>query len=414
VEHVISAEDYPSVLPAEPPRVIDLVLADESHELATLEVLPAEPAPRGFAPLRWLINGWRRLCSACEWLFGAAVLIFALAFLAALPILQFLSLGYLLEAGGRVARSGRFRDGFPGVRKAARAGSVILGTWLVLWPLRLVSDFWVTAQIIDPGGAAARGWKVALTVLTALVALHVIVACSRGGKLRYFFWPFNFIWLIRRLWRGGYFAESRDAVWNFAMSLRLPYYFWLGFRGFVGGFAWLVVPVSLIALGRFFPPFGFLGAFMLMAVLMYLPFLQMQFACENRFLAQFNVLAARRAFRRAPWAFAFAFFISLLFAVPLYLLKVEIVPREAAWLPGIVFMAFIFPARLLTGWAFGRSRKRTTPRHWFFRWTGRLSMIPVTVVFVIIVFFTQYISWAGVWSLYEQHAFLLPVPFVGM
>ena len=43
-----------------------------------------------------------------------ATLIVALAVLAVLPIMQFLSLGYLLEAGGRVARTGRLREGFIG------------------------------------------------------------------------------------------------------------------------------------------------------------------------------------------------------------------------------------------------------------------------------------------------------------
>jgi hypothetical protein len=33
--------------------------------------------------------------------------------------------------------------------------------------------------------------------------------------------------------------------------------------------------------------------------------------------------------------------------------------------------------------------------------------------YVLIVFFTQFTSWTGVWSLYEQHAFLVPVPFFG-
>ena len=84
-----------------------------------------------------------------------------------------------------------------------------------------------------------------------------------------------------------------------------------------------------------------------------------------------------RDFRRAPWAFAFAFVVTLLFALPLYLLKIEIVPAEAAWLPRLVFIAFIFPARLLTGWAMGRARRRDEPRHWFFRWTGRLPLLPV-------------------------------------
>ncbi len=96
----------------------------------------------------------------------------------------------------------------------------------------------------------ARGWRIGLLVLIGATALHIAAACARGGKLRYFVWPFNVFWLLRRLLRGGYYAEARDAVWNVTVSLRLPYYFWLGFRGFVGAFAWLVVPVSLIALGR--------------------------------------------------------------------------------------------------------------------------------------------------------------------
>ncbi len=128
----------------------------------------------------------------------------------------------------------------------------------------------------------------------------------------------------------------------------------------------------------------------------------------------FELRAVRADFRRAPWAFAFAFIITLLFAVPLYLLKIQIVPREAAWLPSLVFIVFIFPARLLTGWALARASKREAPRHWFFRWTGRLPLLPAAAFYVLIVYFTQYTSWNGVWSLYEQHAFLVPVPFFGM
>ena len=64
--------------------------------------------------------------------------------------------------------------------------------------------------------------------------------------------------------------------------------------------------------------------------------------------------------------------------------------------------------------ALGRADRRPTPRHWFFRWTGRLPLLPVALFYVLVVFFTQYTSWNGVWSLYEQHAFLAPVPFFGM
>lgn len=373
-------------------------------------VLPAE-APARPGLVRRLVRG---VASVLEWLFGALTLIVGLAVLAATPVAQFLSLGYLLEAGGRVARTGRLRDGFIGVRQAARIGSIVLGTWLVLLPLRLVASLATSAEIIDPGGATARHWRGVLLVLTLLLVLHVLTACSRGGRLRYFLWPFtNPFWLWRRLRRGGYYTEARDAVWDFVTALRLPYYFWLGARGFTGAFVWLAPPVTLLALGRQAPLLGFLGALLLGIVVLYVPFLQMRLACENRLRACFELRAVRAHFQRAPWAFAFAFLVTLAFAIPLYLLKIEMVPREAAWLPSLLFIVFIFPARLLTGWAYARAERRPQPRHWFFRWTGRLGMLPVAAFYLLIVFFSQYAAWEGVWSLYEQHAFLLPVPFLG-
>jgi len=356
----------------------------------------------------------RAIGSMLEWLFGAMVLPLGLAVLAALPVLQFLSLGYLLEAGGRVARSGRLRDGFIGVRLAARLGGVVLLSWLLLWPVRLVSGIARAAQVIEPGGEIAQAWRVGLFVLIAVTALHIAAACARGGRLRYFVWPFNIIWLLRRVLRGGYYTEARDATWNVAVSLRLPYYFWLGCRGFAAAALWLAIPVTLLALGRAVPLIGFVGALTLAWVLLYLPFLQMRLATQNRFAAALELRTVRREFCRAPWAFSFAFVVTLLLALPLYLLKIEVVPADAAWLPSLVFITFIFPARLLTGWAASRARRRELSRHWFFRWTGRLPLVPAALFYVLIVYFTQFTSWNGIWSLYEQHAFLVPVPFFGM
>jgi len=314
-----------------------------------------------------------------------------------------------------VARTGKLRNGLIGVRSAARLGGFVLGTWLMLLPLRLVSSLWTSAQLIDPDGAAATGWKITLIVLTVLMLLHIAMAWACGGRLRHFLVPFaNPLRVAWYIWRGGFWRECRDGVWNFAQSLRLPYYFWLGVRGFFGAFLWLAVPITMLAVGRKIPIVGFIGAFALIWVLLLVPFLQLRFAVQNRFRAFFEVGEVRRHFGRAPIAFGFAFFITLLFAVPLYLLKIEMIPREAAWLPSLVFIAFIFPARLLTGWAVGRAARRPTPRHWFFRWTGRLPLLPAALFYVLIVFFTQYTSWNGVWGLYEQHAFLVPVPFFGL
>ena len=44
---------------------------------------------------------------------------------------------------------------------------------------------------------------------------------------------------------------------------------------------------------------------------------------------------------------------------------------------------------------------------------GRASMLLLAVVYVAAVYATQYVSWHGAWSLYEQHAFLLPAAFPG-
>jgi hypothetical protein len=379
------------------------------------DVPPPEPrrGPGLFVRvLRWV---GRAVASGSDWLFGAAALTIVLSVLSATPIAQFLAFGYLLEAGGRVARSGRLRDAAVGIRKASRVGSMVIGVWLFLLPLQLVSSLAASAQLVDPGGAVARGWKIGLVVLTGLVVLHVIAACARGGRVRHFLMPFgNPVWIARRLRQGGAYSAARDAVWDFVAALRLPYYFRLGLLGFIGTMAWLALPVSLIAAGRAAPILAFPGVLLLGLVALPLPFLQAAFATENRFRAMFALRSVRQRFMRAPWAFAFALALTLTAAVPLYLLKIEMIPRETAWLPSLVFIGFIYPARVLTGWAYGRSLRRDPPRHGFFRWTGRFAMLPIVAAYVLIVFLSQYTAWRGVWSLYEQHAFLIPVPFLGM
>ncbi|GAC1475491.1 MAG: DUF4013 domain-containing protein [Isosphaeraceae bacterium] len=362
--------------------------------------------------LRWIGGG---IASASDWLFGAFALTIGLSVLSSVPVAQFLAFGYLLEAGGRVARSGRFRDGLIGIRKASRVGSMVIGVWLFYLPLQLVSSLAISAELVDPGGASARAVRGLLIVLTVLIDIHVIAACARGGRVRHFLIPFgNPFWMIRRLRRGGAYGAGRDAVWDFLSSLRLPYYFRLGLLGFLGTMAWLLIPVSILAAGQWAPILALPGTLLLGLVVVSLPFLQARFAVENRFGALFSLREIRQRFQRAPWAFAFALAVTLTSAVPLYLLKIEMIPRETVWLPSLVFLVFIYPARLLTGWAYGRSLRREPPRHGFFRWTGRLAIFPMTLAYVLIVYISQYTAWRGVWNLYEQHAFLLPVPFLGI
>ncbi|MCA9155500.1 MAG: hypothetical protein KDA38_11965 [Planctomycetales bacterium] len=367
----------------------------------------------------WPVRTFLAVASGIEWCFGVLSLVVGLAFLATFPILQLLSLGYLLEVSGRISRGGRLRDGFVGVRKAARVGSAVLGTWLLLAPLRIVSSFWYDAQQIDPGGLIARRWRFALLTLTVLLVAQIVWAWYRGGRLRHFVWPAPILFL-RRLFGGFHYAESRDALWDFVVSLRLPYYFMLGAKGFCGAMAWLFIPLMLfigstrLNEGPAAALVGLFGAFLFATVLLYLPFLQAHFAAERRWNAMFEWWAVRQQFRRAPIAYWTALFITLLFAIPLYLLKIETIPEQVTWIPSLVFVVFIWPARMITGWAVARSRKREQPRHWVFRWTSRLAAVPVVAFYVMIVYLTQFISWNGAWNVFEQHAFLVPVPFLGL
>ncbi len=421
------------------------------------------------------VRAWLAVCSVVEWCFGVACVLVALAILASIPIIQFFSLGYLLEASGRVSRSGKLRDGLIGVRPAARLGSLFLGTWMVLLPAQFAAEMLASARLIDPESDVVTGWRIGLFVITGLVVAHTLLAWYCGGKLRHFFWPvlaplFFLTWSIRRLvasqalrpligplvgrisprllsdlttvpaltsWfppaiflagvrRGKLIAPARDAVWEFAVGLRPQYYFWLGFRGFAGAVIWLFIPIMMMmattslelkdadaaqGLGALA---GFAGSVLLAGVLLYLPFLQAHFAAERRFRAFFEIGRVRQLFRRAPIALTCGLLVTLAFALPLYLLKIETVPSELLWALSLVFVVFGLPARLIMGWAMGRARRRESPRHVLVRWLASVAELPIVGFYVFFVFFTQYYVWNGSASLLEQHAFLPPVPFLAL
>ncbi|MFT4692688.1 MAG: hypothetical protein ACI9OD_004925 [Limisphaerales bacterium] len=355
-----------------------------------------------------------RVCSATEWVFGMATIIVGLAIAAVIPIVNFISLGYLLEVSGRVARTGRFTEGFIGARPAAKLGSVVIGTWICFLPVRIVAGLWRDAVLLAEGSAIEKSYGVAVVLLTVFTVWHVIWACLRGGRLRSFAWPAP-ISFIRWLKVPDKFTDIQNVVVKYINGMNIPYFFWLGARGFAGAFALLFVPVSIMVVGTFFPPagaavFAFLGGAGLLFVVLYLPFLQTRFACENRLGAMFEIREIRKLFKRAPLAFWLAFLITLLFALPLYLLKVEFPPKDIAWLPTLVFVIFIFPARLLTGWAMSLATKREKDGFFLFRWLSRLTIVPIAGFYVIFVYVSQYFSWHGAFSLFEQHAFLVPYP----
>ena len=105
------------------------------------EVAPELPAPR--------VGLFRRLMRGIAWLvrtlWGIVSLIVLLAFIAAIPIVNFLALGYLLEVEGRVARSGRLRDAFPLLPLAPRLGSLVLEPGSGSFPCDCCRTCWQTS-----------------------------------------------------------------------------------------------------------------------------------------------------------------------------------------------------------------------------------------------------------------------------
>lgn len=342
-------------------------------------------------------------------MFGLATTVFGLAILASIPILNFLSLGYMLEASGRIARTGKFRNGFIGNRKAAVLGVAALFGWLILLPVRFVSGLWKDAQLIDPASSPTTFTWI---MLVAMALLAVVVTFATFVLLS---WA-----VLGNGSRGGVYKFSRDCVLDYIESLRLPYYFWLGARGFFGGLIWLVFPVTILILAANAPNPGasvFLilsGSFMIMPVVLWLPFLSTNFARTGEFKSFFRVGEVRKQFRNAPLAFWLALLVTLLFALPLYLLKIELTPAEIAWLPAILFVLNILPARMIAGWAMSRAVRRETPSNWFWRWSGRLLALPFVFFYIFWIILMQYTQWSGEASLLEQHAFLLPAPLLSL
>ncbi len=377
------------------------------------------PTPNTEPRPRWWSRPTHLLRSILDTLFGFLSLTVGLALLSTLPVLNFLSLGYLVHASGRVAQTGRLSSGFVGIRKASTAGSLVIGTWLVTLPVRLIASLAQDAELIAPGSAKAQHWRMAAGMIAVVTLIHVVWACLRGGRLRHFLWPAP-VGFLRWLRTPGKYAGTRDAVLTYLKDLRLPYYFWLGARAFAGSILWLAPPVAILILAAQLAPdqggaiLSLLGGFLLLIVVLYLPFLQTRFAVENRFTALLNPFAVRRLFQRAPIAFWLSLVITLLFALPLYLLKIELPPRELAWLPGLLFVAFIFPARLLTGWAVGRAIRHPASRHWLVRNASRVALVGVAFLYVFFVYLTQYLTWNGTLSLLEQHAFLVPTPLLSL
>jgi hypothetical protein len=375
----------------------------------------------GFGQLPPFPHPLRHPLRAVGWLlqtgFGIVSLIFLLAVLAVVPVVNFFVLGYLLEAEARVARTGKLRYAFHLIDVAPRVGAIALGFWLWLIPLRLLTGVAADAAIISPGSETAVTLRVLTLVAAVLVGIHLLLALARGGSLSCFFRPLkNLIWFVPRIRSGEYWVQADWHLRSYFHGFRLKHHFLLGVKGFAGALLWLVPPTLLFAAadssqgGRII--LTIIGGFGLVYVFGRLPFLQAHLAAQNRWKAIGDRQAARRVWSHAPIAAFIAILLTFALSLPLYLLKIRLLPEDAMWVATLVFIVSIYPARIVTGWAYSRGMRRDKPRsRWWLRWGMRLLGFAAVIFYTFILFFVQDISEHGKLALFEHHAFLLPVPF---
>lgn len=346
-------------------------------------------------------------------------LLVLLAVVAAVPIVQLASLGYLLVAGANLAARRPWADSLPGLRTAGKM-MTFAGIAALLWlPVWLVTDFAYSAQLLQPGSPTTTAWRVGAFVISGVWVTHLVWAAARGARWWHLLWPAP-IAFVRRGWRPSTWSKASDELYEFVVRLHFPRLWWLGARAAVGALLWTTLPVSLMIIGlrgEEVPAaglWGFLGAVAMAGVMLYLPYLQIQLAETNRFASLIDVPAVRRRFRFAPLSHAFAMFFLVLLCIPLYLLRIEATPEELTWAPALVFVLFMLPAKILLGaamgYASGRSEDGKRIRHWALRWSSRFVGLAVILIYVGALYVSQLIASQGAYVMYFQHAFLVPAP----
>lgn len=358
--------------------------------------------------------------SVLKGVFSFTSLIVLLAILSAIPLVQLIAFGYLLNIAGQLASGARFRDSVPQLTQARQIGIAAVVVMIAALPTQLLAHWESVATVIEPGSDRAAMLRTLAIGSTWIAMVYLMWAWARGGRLIHYLWP-EPTRFLREGWRPRTWTSLPDRLWQFTASLELKRYFWLGLRGVVGTLVWLIPAFIIIAAFRngetgWAGLVGFLALVALGISLLYLPMLQAHFAAEDRFRALFEVQRIRQDFRRAPWAWLVSMVVALILTpIPLYLLKIEATPREVMWLPCLVFVAFILPARIATGLALRRARRSDDPSGlWaaFSRWAVRVAMFVVVGVYLTFVYVSQYTSWDGLATWFQQHAVLIPVPFL--
>jgi hypothetical protein len=397
--------DFPCRLPT----------ASELQDIPELDYSP-RPAPLSRSFARSLI---RVPVLAASGGLNITSLILLISLVAAIPLLQFISLGYLLFAASRLADGMPWRKALPGLQMAGRIGIFIFIAALLYLPVLLLFDLAYSAELLLPGSPTSKLWRLSSAVAWMSWSFHVTWAAARGGRWWHLFWPapvqFFQEGLSLTFWRRAW-----ERFYQFLLQLQLTKLWWLGARATVAALLFLAIPVSLMILGQraedldISPLLGILGATGMVGVMFTLPFLQVEFARQGKLNSFLQFRSVRQRFLVAPMAHTIALLSLCLLAIPLYLLRIEATPSEILWMPTIFFAALMLPAKLLIGWAIGRGHRRLlagkAKSPWWIRFPCRFVGLAGVLVYVASLYLAQLIAGQGAWVMYFQHAFLVPNP----
>ena len=352
--------------------------------------------------------------------FGTFCLVLLLAILAAIPGLNILTLGYLVDPQRRVAESGRLRDGFPLMLLAPRLGVICFFTLLFLIPIALqatrVSD---AAVILSPTDVRVVRMATVLRVMQTIIAVHLLLAIARGGTVGCFLRPFkNLRWMLKQLFTEQGRQNMSHGAEQVLQLIRPVHHFWIGLKAFFGAVCWLLIPTGLLvaysAPGRIAPIYGvlsFLGVVLMIPVTAWLPSLQVHQAVTGRFRSIFQVSAARRIIRNTPLSWMLSTILIYVMTFPLYLTKIKLLPADALLVLTPFFILLTYPARILVAWAYHRGMNRHRVAWFPVRWSCRLMMTVLLAGYAGFLFLTPFISELGKAAPLENQAFLSPVPY---
>ncbi|MGZ0167542.1 MAG: hypothetical protein ACKVII_26770, partial [Planctomycetales bacterium] len=269
------------------------------HEFRETPKIPSvSDQPR--QALVWILN-------ACVGLFSLVAL---LALTAAIPVVNLLALGYLMEIQKRVIQTGKLRSAFYLLPAARRLVGIVLGVTLWLLPIQILAGAARDSWLLAPGTTGTWLWTAGLAGASMLITAHLLLALACGGGWWRFVRPLSNIRRLRATSKSGeYWRDAHEAIFEFAAAFRFPHLFRLGILGYAAVYVWLAVPTLLFTMlddptSRWQIAVFITGCVAMTLTFLWMPLLLAHVAAEGRWRAIIEFKTVRKLAGHTPFCWA--------------------------------------------------------------------------------------------------------------